>query len=312
MNRAPHDLSESYQRQLTAACAYLESVQDGVHVRGTGYLVASDLIATCSHVVPEGRAAAPIQVRVLDREYQGQVIAQDEARDCALVRVAQPPVRATPLQLADGCAAGEGFWSVGFPITAEQSPLPLSGHVVAPRWPDRSGRSTILLYSPQVAAGHGGLLQGFSGSPVLIAGVCVGHLQSIVPDAAGAADRPYAQLGYLYACPSSAAAALAAACVRLPCPPRQPALQVPTRPTLRALISEVTSGDMNFDDFFQNHFEKLYRCHITMTMSLQQKVNILLTHANRGAVLDALRHDYPEEVSRHESNLKYELQKRLF
>lgn len=296
---------EASQRQLTAASAYLESGPAHARTRGTGYLLTAELLATCSHVVPESPEGGPIRVCLAEGEYEGSVVARDAALDCALVRLQRPTRTTAPLPLGDGCAVGEPFWSLGFPLTTEQSRLPLSGHVVAASWPDPGGAPAILLFSPQVAAGQGGLLQGFSGSPVLIAGVCVGHLKSIIPDPASADGRPYAQLGYLYACPSRITAALAAALGGPGCPPRQAEPRTPTRPSLRSLINKVTLGDANFDDFFQNHFEKIYRKHVGVAMGMVQKINILLTHAESGAVLSALRQDYPEEVSAHEVTLQY-------
>lgn len=298
--------AEASQRQLTAASAYLESGPQGARTRGTGYLLTADLVATCSHVVPESAADGPIRICLEEGEYEGYVVARDKALDCALVRLQRPTLTTAPLPLGAGCAVGEPFWSLGFPLTTDQSRLPLSGHVVAASWPDPSGAQAILLFSAQVAAGQGGLLQGFSGSPVLIAGVCVGHLKSIIPDPAAAEGRPYAQLGYLYACPSPVTAALAAALGGPGCPPRQAEPSTPTRPSLRNLINKVTQGDANFDDFFQNHFEKIYKKHIGVSMSMVQKINILLTYADLSAVLSALRQDYPAEVSAHEVALQYE------
>lgn len=311
MNPAQAVLDETYQRQLTASCVYLECGPEGDRTRGTGYLIATDLVATCSHVVPEDGPDASITILLADGAYTGHVLARDVTLDAAVVRLHRPVQTAQSLPLRSGCAIGESFWSVGFPLTTNQSRLLLSGHVVASQWQDRGGSPAILLFSPQVAAGQGGLLQGFSGSPVLVAGVCVGHLKSIIPDATVSDDnRSYAQLGYLYACPSSVVASLAAPiCGPLTapsCPSRQPAPLSPTRPSLRSLINKVTSGDMNLDDFFQNHFERIYKKHVTQSLGLVAKINLLLTYGDHRAILEALRQDYPEEVSAHESVLRYE------
>jgi tetratricopeptide (TPR) repeat protein len=172
---------------------------------GTGYLVAPLRIATCAHVVrdwPEGKGTAflgPDQV-----ELAAKVLATDETADCALVEVSQD-LQVAPLPLGSVPTRKSPWDGFGFPALAKGTGLPIDGHVSDPKSTDDRGVASILLYSPEVAAGQASPIHGFSGSPVVIQGAVVGHLRKYLGDPD---DRKRAAYGYIYATPILAVRAL--------------------------------------------------------------------------------------------------------
>jgi len=191
------------QQALAAACAYIElQITDGkLANRGTGYLIDRLLLATADHVVSNVPQGTIIKVTLGDGEYRGRVIARDAVNDAAVLALDRPS-GCDPLRLGRGCASEEPFTSLGYPVTTNKSASPLSGRVESAIGDNLKGVPSIVLYSQQAAAGSGGLLQGLSGSPILIDGYCIGHLKTFVPDVAEAEkNRPYAQFGHLYVCP---------------------------------------------------------------------------------------------------------------
>jgi tetratricopeptide (TPR) repeat protein len=173
----------------------------GGDATGTGYLVAKQRIATCEHVVrgwPDG--AGKVFLGPKQVELAGKVIAVDAATDCAIVELVEPtdtkplPLAAAPLRKA----VWEGF---GFPAVAKGAGLPIDGHVADPGTSDDRGVASLLLYSPNVAAGQASPLHGFSGSPVLVQGAVVGHFKKHLGDPD---DRARAAYGYVYATPIAA------------------------------------------------------------------------------------------------------------
>ncbi len=79
--------------------------------------------------------------------------------------------------------------------------MPLSGTVLDPKGKDKAKRASLILFSPQVAAGMASNVHGFSGSPVMVERLVVGHLSRILGDDEYAGRAAY---GLLYATPSEA------------------------------------------------------------------------------------------------------------
>lgn len=73
-----------------------------------------------------------------------------------------------------------------------------------------------------------------------------------------------------------------------------PIHSVPTAASLRALIDKVLHSDADFDAFCFDHFETVHR-RFTSSMEHQQKVTLLLQHANRREVLEYLCLRFPKE-----------------
>lgn len=172
---------------------------------GTGYLVAPLRLATCEHVVrdwPDGKGTAflgPDQV-----ELAAKVLATDAAADCAIVEISQDP-KVPPLPLGSEPTRKAPWDGFGFPALGRGTGLPLDGHVSDPKSTDDRGVASLLLYSPEVAAGQASPIHGFSGSPVVIQGAVVGHLRKYLSDPD---DRTRAAYGYVYASPIVAVRAL--------------------------------------------------------------------------------------------------------
>ncbi len=294
-------MSEADLKRIDAAVACITAGQ-----QGTGYLIKPDLVATCHHVVKGAGPEAVIKLRFPHGEYVGRVLPQrDEKNDCAVVRLSQPvPAEAAaPLPLGSGCTMGESFWAVGYPSIGKGASLPINGMVIDAEWTGAGGIAATLLFSAQIKDDQAA---GFSGSPVVIGGACVGHLKSIIPEAGLIQTFARAQFGYLYATPSRYLQGLV---LDLPITQRQSQQMQPTRVSVRNLINAVTKGDVNFDNFFKSHYEKIYRKYITSGMDLVKKLNILLDYVeDRDDITQRLREDYPEEVSEHEKLLKYEAQ----
>lgn len=305
----PFDIDPHFTR-LREVTAYIDVTEKGTRSRGTGYLVAPDLVATCYHVVSvaaklsTGTAPVTIRMRFPTCERTGLLVASDPTTDCALVKLLEPIHDLAPLQLSEGCASNEPFTAVGYPLIANEQALPLFGHVIAASWKDLKGGPASLVFSPPVAAGKGLLAQGFSGSPVLIRGACIGHLKQVVPDRGDiVSGRPYAQLGYLFICPASFVKKLSPT---LSVVVRTAMRRVPTRVAIRNLLRVIMQENVDLSAFIALHFTNIYRNYITENMPPVEKVTKFLLHADRGEVLDKLRADYPKQVSALEAKLEYE------
>ena len=182
--------------------------------RGTGYLVASDLIVTCWHVLPddarlgekfkiekavvEDRGADGIQ-RVGVRSGEAEVIRLDQDSDIAVLRLT-PPTDISPLQLANKSewSLGSKWFGAGYPIEARVFPcVPFHGELVG-LGIDQLGKPSVMLFSSEAAAGEGTGLKGFSGSPVVVDGLVVGHVKRIV-ESRDQSEQPI--FGSLFAVP---------------------------------------------------------------------------------------------------------------
>jgi serine protease Do len=100
-----------------------------VFIRGTGFVVAPDLIATNYHVV-EGGSAWEIAFPTTGTKLRLALVVADKANDLALLRVIDNPIQdLKPLAIVPsrGARLGEELYTVGFPLSGLLS----GGHKVA-------------------------------------------------------------------------------------------------------------------------------------------------------------------------------------
>jgi Trypsin-like peptidase domain len=167
------------------ACALIEfSGRDGELHSLTGYLASPDWVVTCAHDVESLGKGAEVDLRFFEGKKRRAVLeAFDTERDCAVLRVTKPLHSVRPLRLADNMPELDAkWWSYGFAAARGKYGTPRDGRVLMPDGLDRYGRPAIHLYSDSVAAGAGGVVQGASGSPVIVDGCVVGHITRISMD----------------------------------------------------------------------------------------------------------------------------------
>ncbi|MCC6589503.1 MAG: DUF4071 domain-containing protein [Bryobacterales bacterium] len=190
--------------------------------QGTAYLVSPTRLVTCYHVVSQGGAVAvtmggaKLTAKVVFPTDDAEMALADAA-DTAVLELSQP-VTATPFDVAP--YGQEGRWrTYGFPALADGTGLPLEGSVLDSNGLDVNQQSAMVLYSDQIAAGMAAPVGGFSGSPVLVDGIVVGHLKRVLSER----DKPGRPvLGLLFATPAKDIAKLAnltIAAVAAPAPP---------------------------------------------------------------------------------------------
>jgi tetratricopeptide (TPR) repeat protein len=178
---------------------------------GSGYLVSSDLIATCKHVtdgIPKGQSAA---VEIAGSRVVARLFATDPNSDCAVLKLDEPQTGIKPLPLAGDCKAGSEWVGFGFPLVTKGGGLPLEGNVTLSIGNDDQEQQVRILFSPMVAAGMGTPINGFSGSPVMVNGYVIGHLKRVIGDPTMAPPvmrdippLPRTAYGLVYATPSLA------------------------------------------------------------------------------------------------------------
>ena len=183
-------------KTMKAACGLVETPGGG---QGTAYLVAIDRMATCEHVVQSVAEGEEVIVHFGADSRNATVLKKETVGDSALLKLLGPPIDATPLPLAGRCTRKAVWDGFGFLGLAKRAGLPLTGEVLDPESLDDLDHPAMVLFSPQVAADMGAPLHGFSGSPVLVEGVVVGHIKRVLsdPDNPG---RP--ALGIVYCTPS--------------------------------------------------------------------------------------------------------------
>ncbi|SEK29575.1 Trypsin-like peptidase domain-containing protein [Roseateles sp. YR242] len=167
--------------QISQACGCITSISlNGVKSVGTGYLIGPQRIATCAHVI-ERAVPETISVVFGDEMLSATILCVDRDNDCAVLELERAP-GAAPLTLGGGCswkAAWDGF---GFPGVGKGTGVTCSGIVSHPKARDDLGRDVLELTSPEAATGMATPLHGFSGSPVLVNGVVVGHVKRFLSD----------------------------------------------------------------------------------------------------------------------------------
>ena len=195
-------------KDTRSAIAKVTAVSPKGAVRGTGFLVAADLVATALHNIAD-RKETPLkpfeQIKLEFPDYAtaATLLEYDRDADCAILRCEQPPPPAKyrPLALQALERSGGEWETWGFPNLQRLDGLTVNGDVTN-HLGELEGQSVIQLYSKQLAAGIGGDARGLSGSPVLMRNVVVGLMRF----ALGAEDRTAG--GVLYACPAGFLAAL--------------------------------------------------------------------------------------------------------
>lgn len=184
--------------ELKAACALIDA---GKGVEGTGYLVAPDVVVTCEHVIRGANRGDKVDVHLGGNILPATLTEFDEQTDCAYLTLKEKIKEVTPLPLAGECRRKVEWDGYGYPGLAKGAAVPLNGIVMDPKGQDKAKRASLILYSPQVAAGMAANVHGFSGSPVMVERMIVGHLTRILGDDENPGKAAY---GYLYAVPSEA------------------------------------------------------------------------------------------------------------
>src|SRR5207247_5259589 len=104
--------------EIKNACAYIEAAG----ARGTGYLISSDLVVTCDHVIDRAAAGQVIEVRFGDVTREAQVLSRNDEADCAILRLTTPLTDVEPLQLSNSeCSRGDTWDAYGFPAVTREA-----------------------------------------------------------------------------------------------------------------------------------------------------------------------------------------------
>ncbi len=168
-------------KDIKNACGLIEDTASGA-MRGTGYLIDADLVATCWHVV-EGCDPRGLSIDFRGTRLDATVRAHDTLSDCALLALTQPPpAEVKPLPIGGECYRKAPWDGYGYPGAAKRAGLALDGAVDDPEAEDDLKAPVLELFSPNIAAGMATRLHGFSGSPVVVDGLVVGHLKRFVAD----------------------------------------------------------------------------------------------------------------------------------
>ena len=139
--------------RATGTVVVTSSNLNGVKSAGTGYLIGSQRIATCAHVVDRA-VPESIRVRFGDAELAATILCIDRDNDCAVLDLQRAP-GALPLTLGGGCtwkAAWDGF---GFPGIGNGTGVTCSGIVSNTHARDDLKRLYETSTDPLVVAVHG-------------------------------------------------------------------------------------------------------------------------------------------------------------
>jgi hypothetical protein len=178
--------------EIAAACACV-TTESEQHL-GTAYLVSSQFVATCAHVVKNHQKG--VKVHFAEAERTATVEHINHNSDCALLILSEPLSDVQPLHMG-GAVKWKALWDgYGFPEIADGAGISLEGWVMNPKALDDKKRPVLELFSPQFAAGVASPLAGFSGSPVIVDDRVVGHLKRIISDPN---DAKRAAFGKVYA-----------------------------------------------------------------------------------------------------------------
>jgi hypothetical protein len=191
---------------------------ENTEVRGTGFLVAPDLVATALHVVANretepptflsGKITLHFQGRfgtgLQDHDVTAEVVDKrwNQDADCVLLECKESVDSRPTIPLQD-LSESDGLWKThGYPDSQSIDGMVWEGKVNT-----RYGRLTssyetrrvayepvLQLYAIHAAAGKGGLPKGLSGAPVIVGTAAVGLLRTSLLEG----ERAHA--GTLYAC----------------------------------------------------------------------------------------------------------------
>jgi hypothetical protein len=193
---------------------------DGTNVRGTAFLVASDLVATALHVVADRTTEPPtffpgtIRVEFRNHTTQAELIPNkwNQDADCVLLRCLDPaPLALYPtIPLRELDHSDDLFKTQGYPDAQ-----PIDGMIWVGKVRDHSAQLTnfyatrrsayrpvLQLFCEEAAAGSGAPPKGLSGAPVIIGTSAVGLLRFALMRDGGTIA------GTLYACTATDIVAL--------------------------------------------------------------------------------------------------------
>lgn len=255
--------------------------------KGTGFVVAQGLIATCAHVVldagAESGTAVDVQFlvdnsRTLQARVEPEFWRDESNGDAAILRLESrmpSSVKRVTLGPSNGLA-GRLLVGLGFPEGEGRTGLWHEALVIGFLGSERR----LQLRCPEVSPGS-------SGSPLLDErlGLVVGMVQAI---------RPMDELGRHAA---TAFANIAETLVEI-CPTLSlhtlPMTTAPSRAAVRQFISAILRSDSDFDTFCMDYFASVY-VRFSNGMDRVRKVNILLEHVNPTTqIVEALRLAHPE------------------
>jgi hypothetical protein len=176
----------------------------GVEMRGTGFLVADDLVATALHVVLDKTSKPPkfftgvIQLRFPNESITAEILdcAWDDEADCVLLRCLNPS-KSRPLALRELNRSGGSWETYGFPKMQPRDGMVMDG-TVKNHAAELDRRPAIQLFCNEVAAGEGGPVNGLSGAPVIMGDSVVGLMRFALKQEGKSAG------GTLYACKAQA------------------------------------------------------------------------------------------------------------
>jgi len=186
---------------IKAACGRISAIDDsGQVIAGTVYLVSTATVATCAHVV-ESAVLSTIRINIAGASCKILGTPRiDREQDCALINLAGAPPGTSPLPLARGCSWKAPWDGYGFPAAACGAGLTLAGVVCDPNATDDTSAAVLELHCEEAASGMATPMSGWSGSPVVVKGLVVGHLKRVVGDTNDLA-RP--AFGKVWATPSA-------------------------------------------------------------------------------------------------------------
>jgi hypothetical protein len=122
-------------------------------LRGTGYLIATDIVITCAHVIGHKGKGTQVDVRVGQYEGKAKIEAKDADADCAVLRLPHL-LNTAPLPLAArDFKRGDTWEAYGYPVITSEAGHWLTGDVQDAKDKDPTGREAIVLYAREIAAG---------------------------------------------------------------------------------------------------------------------------------------------------------------
>jgi len=210
-------------RNIVDACARIDTQTDGGKKTGTGYLIDRDCVATCWHVV-EKAAPGGITVSFEDGAVRARLGPSNPESDCALLMLEQPLPAGRSLKLGGECKWKAPWDGYGYPKVGQKAGLTIEGVVRNPRAIDDRNAPVLELFSPDVAAGMAAPLHGWSGSPVVVNEMVVGHLKRFVADPE---DPTRPAFGKVYATRSECILGLRASAPGAPSPQAGPPISAP-------------------------------------------------------------------------------------
>jgi len=212
---------------IAASTVFIQGIDSrGDRKSGTGYVVAPGIVATCHHVVRDMLEGEPLVLRFDDgREATAtRLPLNDPELDSALLSFKRDDGLPAALALGGECTWKANFDSWGFSTYASGQGLSLRGIVGRALMTDDQGRHSIELDCDQAAAANGTPMHGFSGSPVVVDGLVIGHVKRFLSDPA---DKLRPAFGKIYATPSSSVHALLKQCYAASANNSLPQMDVP-------------------------------------------------------------------------------------